>query len=123
MAESSENQASVIAVAAASQAAQTAAVAAAKAASVAESASVAAATMGTDIGYIKRDIGEIKAAIKDMGSTFVTESTHSEVVSVQKDHEDRIRSIEKYVWIAIGALYILNAVVGFYLIIKSNQHV
>ena len=33
------------------------------------------------------------------------------------DHEMRIRVIEKYMWLAIGALYLINAALTIYLVI------
>ena len=35
------------------------------------------------------------------------------------DHEARIRIIEKYMWLAVGGLYIINTVLGIYLLIKK----
>ena len=35
------------------------------------------------------------------------------------DHETRLRSIEKYAWIAIGGLYIINIALGIYLALKK----
>lgn len=35
------------------------------------------------------------------------------------DHETRIRLLEKYVWLAVGALYFINAAIGIYLLYKK----
>ena len=52
------------------------------------------ALMGNDLGYIKRDISEIKTTLKELGTTFVTRPEHVDVLNVQKDHEARVRGIE-----------------------------
>lgn len=36
------------------------------------------------------------------------------------DHETRLRSLEKWAWLAIGALYIINFLIGIY--IASHYH-
>lgn len=54
-----------------------------------------------ELGLIKdgltKDLGEIRKIFTD---SF-------------KDHEDRIRRLERYVWIAIGGLALLQIIVGF----------
>lgn len=36
------------------------------------------------------------------------------------DHETRLRSLEKWAWLAIGALYIINFLIGVY--VASHYH-
>ncbi len=52
------------------------------------------AVMRTNIDYIKRDIGEIKDSIKNMGNVFVSRAEFLEVTTIQKDHETRTRDLE-----------------------------
>lgn len=36
------------------------------------------------------------------------------------DHESRIRFLEKYVWLAVGAIGIIDTIIGFYLLYKHG---
>ena len=51
------------------------------------------ALMGNDLGYIKRDIAEIKTTLKDLGTTFVTRPEHIEILKVQEDHKKTIKDL------------------------------
>lgn len=88
-------------------------------AATAAATAAAAAIVGKDIEYIKRDIGEIKTTLKEQTSMFISQSEHAEVLKTQSDHEDRLRSIEKYMWLAIGGLYVINIVVGIYVTMRK----
>ena len=88
-------------------------------AATAAATSAAAALVGKDIEYIKRDIGDIKQALKEQNNIFVSQQEHGELSKKVDDHEQRIRIMERYVWIAIGGGYIINMVIGFYLLYKQ----
>lgn len=56
----------------------------------------------------EKELGLIKEGlVKDLGEISKTFQTGF------KDHEDRLRRLERYVWIAIGGLAILQIIVGF----------
>jgi hypothetical protein len=102
------------AIALAKTAANTAtALAAAKAAS-----DIISASMAKDIEYIKISLSKIDITLQEANTNYVNKTEHKEVTDECADHESRLRVIEKYMWLAIGALYIVNAVLGFYLLSK-----
>lgn len=41
------------------------------------------------------------------------EKEHATIKEKQEDHEKRVRRLERYVWLAIGALAILEVLLGF----------
>lgn len=70
------------------------------------------AEMAVDVGYIKRDVAEIKETLKGIGTNFVSVTEYNEHLKTDIDHETRIRFLERWIWIAIGALAIIQIVVG-----------
>ena len=69
-------------------------------------ASLAVNTVET--ANIKLTISEIKADLKIFQASFVTHEEFKSFVEADKDKEIRLRSLEKNVWKAIGALAILE---------------
>lgn len=69
-----------------------------------------AAVVQTDIGYIKKDIAEIKQAVRDMPGIFLTVNEFKEHTKISDDHEKRIRVIEENMWKWIGISSIATAV-------------
>ena len=67
------------------------------------------------IGVIKK-VDDISLKLD---TKYITAEEHDTVVNIIKDHEKRIRSIEKYAWAAIGGLYLINIVIGFYIALKK----
>lgn len=59
-------------------------------------------------------LGENKVE-KDAFATFLVSDA-----AFKTDHEARVRRLEMWGLMAIGALYILNAIIGYYLIIKPH---
>ena len=66
------------------------------------------ALMGQDIGYIKKSIENMEASLKSIDNNFVKKEDLKEIVTIQTDHESRIRKIETRMWVAIGALAIIQ---------------
>ena len=46
----------------------------------------------------------------------VLENQMIEIQSKQRDHEERIRSTERNIWMAAGAIILANAVLGFFVV-------
>ena len=88
-------------------------------AATAAATAAAAALVGKDIEYIKRDIGEIKTSLKEQSCMFISQTEHADVLKTVGDHEARLRSIERYTWLAIGGLYVINIIIGIYLAIRN----
>lgn len=80
---------------------------------------IASDGMNIHLSYVRRDIDEIKAILKDMKSGYVTRSDFDDHLGVANDHELRIRIIEKNMWKWSGISGVLGgaiAVFGVYLI-------
>jgi hypothetical protein len=98
------------------------------AAAVAADTASVMAVIQNDLGYIKRDISDIKGSIRDMGAIYVTQSQHSELISVTHDHEERMRLVESSRDNIIGGMKwagalvtILLAVLGWIYISQLNS--
>lgn len=72
------------------------------------------AVMQTDIGYIKKAIEGIEIKLDEMGSNFVKKEDLKEMVKVDSDHEIRIRFLERYVWLALGALSVATFALNYF---------
>lgn len=46
----------------------------------------------------------------------VLENQMIEIQSKQRDHEERIRSTERNIWMAAGAIILANAALGFFVV-------
>jgi len=110
LSEESQNKNIVVA---ASVAANTVAQAAATAAQAVSTAATIANTV-TDIklGYIQRDVGEIKQSLKEMSGVFATKIETVEMSKIQVDHESRIRTIEQNMWKGIGLFSFISSLIG-----------
>ena len=71
----------------------------------------ATALANADIAYIKADIAEIK---QKLDSKYVTNETFSPVKTVMVDYENRIRKLETWGSMAIGALALAQIALKFY---------
>jgi hypothetical protein len=60
-------------------------------------------------------IGENKLE-KETFNTFLTADT-----TLKNDHEGRLRFLERYAWLAIGAIGIAEVLIGWYLIVHFNN--
>lgn len=80
----------------------------------------------TEIKNIGLTVIEIKGDVKDIKQLYVTHAEFAtyrkEVDAVQKDHESRIRTSEMWYRYGIAAVVIINAIIGWYLIIHYNNH-
>lgn len=70
-----------------------------------------AASVQKDIEYIKKDIGEIKNAVKEMTMSFVTQAAFQDTANTATDHEKRLRLIEENMWKWVGIGTIVSVVV------------
>lgn len=72
-------------------------------------------TVGTDINEIKKTLSDSLASIHeskfDKTDAFRMEA---EIAKNHEDHENRIRTIERWVWTAIGGLAVLQIVLKFF---------
>lgn len=85
---------------------------AAYAAAKVSSESATNATVTVDIAYIRRDIGELKTAVRELGGQFPTKAEFVELVKSGADREVRIRSLEQNQWKAIGMASVVSAVLS-----------
>lgn len=87
---------------------------------------VAIATLETKVDLLSADVKEIKDGTKsDIEFLKVDKISRAEAVRintdqavVNADHETRMRFIERYVWIAIGALGVIEFALGLW----ANLH-
>lgn len=71
--------------------------------------------MKVDVRYIKRDITDIKQSMRDGGGLYATAKDMGEIIELNKDHERRIRVLEKYGTVAITLLAIAQVLVPYIL--------
>lgn len=73
--------------------------------------------MATDIGYIKEAIRGIEAQLKIMDGNFVKKDDLSDMKleseAIHKDHEIRIRRLETWGFMALGALALFELITKF----------
>lgn len=62
---------------------------------------------------------ELRADVKSLAADMT--SIKDDNRSVLKDHEGRIRFIERYVWMAMGVIGAVEMIIGWYLIIHFNN--
>lgn len=41
---------------------------------------------------------------------------------IKSDHESRLRFLERYAWLAIGAIGVLEIIIGWWLLIHTGNH-
>lgn len=79
---------------------------------------VALAKVGVDIEYIKKAIERIDNRLTVMDKDYMrrseVESLKRDGDAVHSDHEARIRFIERYMWLAIGALTLAQILVNYF---------
>lgn len=61
------------------------------------------------LSYIRRDIVDIKSQLIDLKNSYVTQVDFDKHLNVDKDHEDRIRALEKDMWKRIGLTSAISA--------------
>lgn len=81
---------------------------------------------GIHLGYLRRDVDEIKSILKDtntkidnVGSSFVSHTEFSEHLKVSGDHETRLRSVEDSrmkVVVLTGSITGFLSIIGSYLL-------
>lgn len=69
------------------------------------------ATNTAETSNVKSTVNEIKSEIRTIQQSFVTHEEFKIVTDITKDHESRVRSLEKNVWKAIGALAVLQVLI------------
>ncbi len=83
-------------------------------------------SMNIHLSYLRRDVTDLKAdtnksfeeikkTLNTIGSNYVTVFDFAEHLKLDEDHEKRIRALERYSWIAVGALAVLQLVLKFFL--------
>ena len=76
------------------------------------------AVMQTDIGYIKKAIEGIEKQLADMSNNFVKKEelkdATKDLATEMSDHETRLRFIERYMWLAIGALGVVQFAISYF---------
>ena len=76
------------------------------------------AVLEVKLDYISKDITVIKSDIKEIKSDFIARREFNDTVSTLRkqitnpaDHEERIRTLEKYIWRIGGALLICQVII------------
>lgn len=76
------------------------------------------AVMQTDIGYIKKSVEAIENQLRIMDNSYVKKDELNEVCNIytttDKDHELRIRRIETWGFIGIGALTVIQFALNYF---------
>ncbi len=121
-------QAAEAAAEAAKQAAQAAAQAAAEivkaaataAAEVASSAAQAAALVGSDISYIKKDLGEIKANIREIKDDYVTHREFTEsILQIKTTFAENIATVKASIDPIKKVLYLVASTIGLAILVAA----
>ncbi len=87
--------------------------------------------MNIHLAYIRRDLDELKtiqksqhaeniAALVDLKNASPSREEFSSLKEEVADHETRMRKAEWMLYVGVGGLYVINAIIGFYLIYKSK---
>ena len=69
----------------------------------------------TNMAWIMKSLSSIEQTLGEMQKSFVTSTQHIEVLKVQRDHEERMRAIEKNMWLLAGGLLIISFAAPFLL--------
>jgi hypothetical protein len=79
----------------------------------------------TEIKNIGESVKEIKSDVKDIKALYVTHDElkvfQNSVNNIDTDHETRIRTSENFYRYGLGALYLLNIVIGWYLLVHFGK--
>jgi hypothetical protein len=71
--------------------------------------------MKVDIRYIQRDITDIKQSIRDGGGVYALNKDMLEIIELNRDHERRIRILERYGTVAITLLALAQVIAPYIL--------
>ena len=82
------------------------------AASAINTLSMTSALQAKDIEYIKQSVASLLVMMDKLDAKYVTKSDFAAQIVESKDHEVRLRAIEKSVYWAMGGLAIFNLVVA-----------
>lgn len=69
--------------------------------------------MNIHLSYIRRDVDQILVTLKDLKKDFVSRADFDEHTEVTKDHETRIRLLERNMWRWVGASSVISAGLAF----------
>jgi hypothetical protein len=79
----------------------------------------------TNIINISKNVDDIRSDVKEIKALYVTHAElsvfQSAVNDMDKDHEKRLRNHDSMIKYGVGALYVLNIIIGWYLIIHFNN--
>jgi DNA-binding ferritin-like protein len=67
----------------------------------------------TNMVWMMKSLSSIEQTLGEMQKSFVTAVQHTEVLKVQRDHEQRMRTIEKNMWLLAGGLLIISFATPF----------
>lgn len=70
--------------------------------------------MNVHLSYIRRDVDEIKATLKDLKNGYVSQSDFVEHLKVADDHESRIRILEEGKWKIAGATGVIVGIISIF---------
>ena len=68
--------------------------------------------MNIHLGYIRRDVDEIRSGIRDLKNSYVTHEDFEETKRTVSDHETRVRSVEQSMWKYIGYSSAISSIIG-----------
>jgi hypothetical protein len=85
---------------------------------------VAQAKNDTEIKNIGASVQEIKSDVKDIKMLYVTHAELNSFIGatdkIDDDHERRVRRLELWGTLAIGGLWVIQLLIGWYLIIHFH---
>ncbi len=68
--------------------------------------------LSTNLEYMQKDIGEIKA---NLSSKYITDESFKPMEKEASDHEKRIRNLERWVTLGLGAVATMDLVLKFFI--------
>ena len=78
----------------------------------------------TEIKNIGMSVQEIKSDVKDIKALYVTHAEmgvfKKSVDDIDKDHEDRLRTSEKFYRYGLAGVIILNTLIGYWIVIHYH---
>ena len=66
----------------------------------------------TNMVWMMKSLESIELKLSEMARVFITSSQHQEVLTVQADHEQRIRKLEKDLYKWLGAVAVITFIIS-----------
>lgn len=76
-----------------------------------EKQGVTMAIMATDIGYIKKSIENIEGTLASLDDNYAKKT---DIQTIERDHEMRLRRLETWGFTAVGALAVIQFALNYF---------